>query len=789
MTNHSMPPLCKNSLVHVTASVSEAVSHSGLEIASTSSLAMTFSSPVSSRRRLSDPLADRKSYLQIATRPSSFLISYLLFLFIILIATFLRLYYLPSLPPGLNFDEAGSGVAALEILNGAPKIWWRLGGGQEPLWPYLTAVTTSIWGNVPLSLRLPAVLAGILTIAAVYRLVLTLFTGYGQNRYWLALFAAAGLALSDWHLHFSRLGFRAILLPLFSALAFHFFWQVVSRQKIYLLRFIPPFKTFYVPGLALAALFTALAVYSYLAARLLLFIPVIFLTLQLLIHRRLAIFTKTKSSPLASSSLLTPYYLLLTLFLAPLILYFAFNPADLVARSATVSIFNPQWNHGDLFGTVWQTLGLTAGTFFGLTGDANPLVNLPGQPALPLILIPFFGLGLLISLYNAFPSSAHAPSVQPATLQPSPHLLLLCWWLVMLLPAILAPEGAPHHLRLLGTIIPTYAFIAIGLVGVTNFLHSSLSTLPSPRLAPLPLTTYSLLPATCCLILAFQTYNSYFIRWPASVDFTLPFDLYAVRLADDIAHAPPESAYVLPMDVRAGDEARHYTLDYLLNWPHAAAYTYIPVDEPKTPTLLTQAARGKSELRVVRWTQDKHQEADAKEIVTYLLETTARLRSQAKFPVYTIETYTLPTTTTTFTLPVITQTLKADFTTPDTGQAALRLEAAFVPITVVRGSWLPVAVTLAPLAPMSTDYKASLRLVNQASERVSQKDRDLLHNYHQGTSLWPAEMVNEYYLLPLPPHTPPGEYTVTLLIYQPDSLAPLLVNGSPELPLGQVRLK
>ncbi|MFN8456233.1 MAG: hypothetical protein U0401_16455 [Anaerolineae bacterium] len=275
-----------------------------------------------------------------------------------------------------------------------------------------------------------------------------------------------------------------------------------------------------------------------------------------------------------------------------------------------------------------------------------------------------------------------------------------------------------------------------------------------------------------------------------------------MHLAGDIAHTPSGAAYALPMDLRAGDEARHYTLDYLLRFAPPSSppplllasanpppFHYLPVDEHTVASLLTQAAQGKTELRVVRWTEDKHREADAKEIITYLLETTARRIGQAEFPVYTVETYTLPTTHTIFTLPPITQPLPVNFVVPETGQAVLRLEATFMPTASARSQWLPLAMTLTPLAPMSTDYKASLRLTASTGERVSQKDRVLLHNYHQGTSLWPAEMVNEYYLLPLPPDIPPGDYTVTLLIYQPDTLAPLLVNNSPELPLGQVRLE
>ena len=66
------------------------------------------------------------------------------------------------------------------------------------------------------------------------------------------------------------------------------------------------------------------------------------------------------------------------------------------------------------------------------------------------------------------------------------------------------------------------------------------------------------------------------------------------------------------------------------------------------------------------------------------------------------------------------------------------------------GDDLPVALTVAPLAPMTTDYKASIRLIGPAGEPIVQKDRQLQHNFHQGTSLWPPETVNEYYLLPTP---------------------------------------
>ncbi|MBI1879691.1 MAG: hypothetical protein HYR94_15965 [Chloroflexi bacterium] len=665
---------------------------------------------------------------------------------IILIAAFLRLYQLPTLPPGLNFDEAGSGAAALEILSGSPKLWWRLGGGQEPFWPYLAALSTAVLGHIPLALRLPAALIGILSVAAVYPLMLTFRLGqHRRDSHVIAVLTTLGLAVSGWHLHFSRLGFRAILLPLFSTLAFYFLWRGLTnclksdsnwnanlglpgKASLALQLFRQPLQgAVHVKGAAgsgfwfrgrrnslvgpvvLASFFVALAIYSYLAARLLLLVPLLFFGLQWLLIR-LKHFSSRKdnaSTTISKNTLfLISYFLFfLLLFLAPLILYFIFNPADLTSL-------------------------------------------------------------------------------------PSAHLFLLCWWVIMLLPAILAPEGAPHHLRLIGTIVPTYALVAIGFVTTTSFFIKILSRRRHTiRNTPYAIRLSYLLPATCYLFVASQTYTHYFVRWPVSVDFTLPFDLYAVRLAADIDQASPQVGYVLPMDIRAGVEARHYTIDYLLDWPQPRPYTYIPVDERDAARLLTQAASGKNELRVVRWTDDKHREADAKEIVTYLLETSARLQGRDSFPVYDIETYILPNPQTVFTLPAITQPVGAIFTSPDTGQGLLHLEIAFVPGSASIGVWLPVALTLAPLASMDVDYKASLRLISPTGERVAQKDRILLHNFHQGTSLWPPEPVNEYYLLLVPSDTPPGDYTVAVVIYHPETQAPLLVNGLVEAPLGQVSIE
>lgn len=658
---------------------------------------------------------------------------------ILLLAALFRFYRLPELPPGLNFDEAGNGVAALDVLHGDAKLWWRIGGGKEPLWPYLIAVSTAVLGPIPLALRLPAALAGVLTVAALLPLGRALF----PHRPGVALLAMLGLALSEWHLHFSRLGLRAVLLPLLSALAFYVFWRGFRRRS---------------PGTAplLAAALLAGAVYAYLAARLLPLVIIAFALLLWLADRR-----RTRRNWVAVFQL----FLFLLIFLLPLIIYFTLYPADFVARAATVSIFNPTWNQGNLSGAVWQVLRLSLGTFVGLTGDANPLVNWPGQPALPLLLAPFFLAGLLASLVRSVRLFGPAsPAENPA------YLFVLLWWAIMLLPALLAPEGAPHHLRLLGAIGPTFLLVALGLVIAVDFLQRWLA-----RWAVL-------LPLACFALVGGQTAQTYFGRW-SHLDFTLTFDLYATRLAADIARTDPATAYLLPMDVRAGPEARHYTLDYLLAGKSSSyTYTYLPVEDQGAAARLSQAIAGRKVLKVVRWTADKHREADAKEIVSFLLNEAGQLVERESFPVYTVETYALRPGAK-ISLPSPNRTIDANF------DDVLRLGAAYLPAAAAPGQRLPVVLKFSPLAASDVDYKASLRLVGPTGARVAQKDRQLLHNFHQGTSLWPPEPVTEYYLLDIPPDAAPGDYTVTVVIYHPQTLAPLVAGGVAEVTLGSVRIE
>src|SRR5262249_58319578 len=84
-----------------------------------------------------------------------------------LAAGLLRVWDLPSLPPGLHHDEAIEGLNALSILDGRPRFWFPAGGGREPLFMYLAAASVWLLGPTALALRLLA--AGASTVAAAAR--------------------------------------------------------------------------------------------------------------------------------------------------------------------------------------------------------------------------------------------------------------------------------------------------------------------------------------------------------------------------------------------------------------------------------------------------------------------------------------------------------------------------------------------------------------------------------------------------------------------------------------------
>ncbi len=446
---------------------------------------------------------------------------------VLLVAATLRLAAFGQLPPGLYHDEAQNGLDALDVLDGQLSFYFAANNGREPLFIYLIALAVAICGQSPFALRLVSFFVGMLTVAATAALGQALFSRR------VGLLAAAVLAMTLWHVHLSRAGFRAVMLPLFIALAL---WQAAlgvrgTREQG---------SKCWLHWVAAGVLY-GLSFYTYTAARL---TPLALLGMGgYFVVRRIA----SRRSGIRNSNLEfaisnVPFALYsLVLILLPLGVYTLLHPDVVLGRPGQVSILDPAINGGDF----WRTLGehtlRTLGMFF-VRGDRIWRHNVPWRPVFDPLLGVAFVLGLLVALRRAWRESAAA--------------LLLIWTVVMLLPTLLA-EDAPHFLRAVGVLPLAVFFPAIGLDAALTALRRRLE----PRLL-------ALLPALVLLFGLGSTawaYFGFYARQPLAGYW---FESGATTLAGQI-----NGFLGLGWDgermVRGGPSDRQVVLDPLLwnDWP------------------------------------------------------------------------------------------------------------------------------------------------------------------------------------------------------------------------------
>ena len=115
-----------------------------------------------------------------------------LFIIIMLLAAFLRLYKLGEVPYGLQQDEASIGYDAYTLAkfgidrNGYHwpiyPITWGCGGGS-PLLIYMNVISISLFGTGIYKLRLIPAICGILTVALFYASLGLIFEKRDYNWY------------------------------------------------------------------------------------------------------------------------------------------------------------------------------------------------------------------------------------------------------------------------------------------------------------------------------------------------------------------------------------------------------------------------------------------------------------------------------------------------------------------------------------------------------------------------------------------------------------------------------
>jgi 4-amino-4-deoxy-L-arabinose transferase-like glycosyltransferase len=316
---------------------------------------------------------------------------------------------------------------ALNVLAGDRPLYFAANNGREPAYIYLVSLSVAALGRSPLAVRLPAAVLGTLTIPATYALGAALA---GRRA---GLWAAAITAFTFWPLALSRIGLRAVALPLLVALSL----ACAARGLC------PPAGKPRDGGsaawLALGGALYGLTFYTYLAAR---FTPLALLAF-------LIFWYSAQRSTFPSARQMALFGLPAALAVMPLGLAALGQPEILLGRVGQVSVFNPAIHGGNLAGALFHN-SLAAVGMFAWRGDDIARHNLPGRPVFdPLLSVAWLG-GVVLA--------ARAAVARRSLV----HALILIWTGVMLLPTVLA-EDTPHFLRGVGVLPVALLFPALAL--------------------------------------------------------------------------------------------------------------------------------------------------------------------------------------------------------------------------------------------------------------------------------------------------------------------------------------
>ena len=153
------------------------------------------------------------------------------------VAVFARFYRLGDIPPRLHHAEDAFRRATLQVLDhGWIGLWSAATEGQPAALAYWNAAWMRLLGESATALRLPAAALGLATVAMFYVLSRLLF---GKRA---AVLGSLLLALSAWHLGYSRLALPINALLLLELLALYLLFRAfgpvgdpVSRRRLLVL--------------------------------------------------------------------------------------------------------------------------------------------------------------------------------------------------------------------------------------------------------------------------------------------------------------------------------------------------------------------------------------------------------------------------------------------------------------------------------------------------------------------------------------------------------------------------
>lgn len=343
---------------------------------------------------------------------------------IIFISAIMRIHGISRNPPGLYWDEASNGYNAYSILKSGKDEYGKLfpltfrayNDFRPGFYIYSIVPSLAIFGLNEFAVRFPSALSGIISVFLTYLIVIKLF----QNKK-IALLSSALLAVSPWHIQFSRGGFEANEMVFLCLLGLVLFLYSKKNQIT----------------LILSAITFGLALNTYHGAKI--WVP-LFVLITVFWYKDI-IFKSTKR------------YIIPLFILALMTSPFIIDLQSTAIRGQSVNYFGKVENPQDTF--ISNFLSHFSPNFLFNTGDPTGRHSTPGMGELYVFELPL----ILIGLYKLLKNSNRESK------------FLLTWLIAAPIPAALATP-TPHALRAI-TFLPVWAIIAS--VGLSSLLKLSFS--------------------------------------------------------------------------------------------------------------------------------------------------------------------------------------------------------------------------------------------------------------------------------------------------------------------------
>jgi 4-amino-4-deoxy-L-arabinose transferase-like glycosyltransferase len=407
---------------------------------------------------------------------------------ILILGLGIRLYKLDQIPSGFFCDEAAKGYDAYNILNTGRdhhneflplSINSFNTANIEPMYTYLTIIPVMLFDLSIFSTRFVGAIIGSLTILTTYLLGKELFNKK------IGLISAFLLAVSPWHLVFSRWAVEGILIPFFLTLGFFFMLKALKQPKYFIF----------------AAVTFSLSLYTYAVIKIVL--PLMLILFVILYQKELLHLFKSEKGAMKSAMISS---VLFFIFAASSLFIYFFKSGN--KKFSSVSIFNTT-NPIKLF--IKNFLAHLSPNFLFINGDGNLRHSIPGFGQILIVLAPFILISLVVFMIK----------------KRREGIFLIGGFIIGIIPASLTTDSIPHALRSIATLPFLEITAAFGIV----WFYKSI---PVGRLRKFVLIIMVLLLA----VNSGMYLQSYFVKYPQQSEGWFQFGL-----EDAIKYSQSEGNY------------------------------------------------------------------------------------------------------------------------------------------------------------------------------------------------------------------------------------------------------